>query len=218
MEIKACIFDLDGVLCDTSKFHFTAWSKLARTLNVPFEEEDNYQLKGVSRVGSLQYILDKAGISLSEEEFASLMEKKNKHYLDLIGSLSSKDLLPGVLPLLKELKAAGIKIGLGSSSKNAKLVIDRTGIGHYFDVLVDGTDVVNTKPHPEVFLKGAWGLGIEPANIIVFEDAAKGVEAAKAGGFAAVGIGGDELSPWADHLCNGLHEINLEILENLFDG
>ena len=218
MEIKACIFDLDGVLCDTSKHHFIAWSRLAESLGVPFDEEDNHQLKGVSRVGSLKYILDKGDISLSQEEFDAKMASKNDHYLELINNLSSEDLLPGVISLLDELIEAGIKIGLGSSSKNAKLVIDRTGIGSYFDVMVDGTDVVKTKPDPEVFLKGANGLGLPPENIIVFEDAAKGVEAAKAGGFTAVGIGGAELEPWADHLCSGLKDINLEILEKLFNG
>lgn len=217
MRIRACIFDLDGVLCDTSHFHFVAWAETAKKLGVEFTEQDNHQLKGVSRVGSLQYILDKKRIELSQEEFAHQLRSKNDHYLHLIRGINPDDVFNGVLDLLKELRSAGLGIGLGSSSKNAKMVIQRLGIDHFFDVVVDGNDVVNTKPDPEVFLKGADDMGIDPKNIVVFEDAPKGAQAGKTGGFKVVGIGGEELQEHADVILPNMEGLNISKLERLLD-
>lgn len=194
MKVAACLFDLDGVLCDTSHFHYIAWKETAQKLGVPFNEEDNHQLKGVSRVGSLQYILDKGGISLSEEDFNQLLISKNDHYISMIKDMDEQGINPGVKELLDELKANNILRAIGSSSKNARMVVDRLGITGYFQTIVDGNDVVNTKPDPEVFLKGATALGVDPSETIVFEDAPKGAQAAIAGGFQCVGVGGNELA------------------------
>lgn len=189
-KIEACIFDLDGVICDTAKFHFKAWQRLANELGFDFTEEENEQLKGVSRVESLNLILKWGGKDIrDEEEKALLAEQKNTWYLALIQNMTPADILPGVEKFLKDLQKRGVKIGLGSASKNSRMILDRLELTHYFEVLIDGNSTSKSKPHPEVFLLGAEGLGVLPKNAIVFEDAEKGIEAAVAGGFYAVGIG-----------------------------
>lgn len=217
MEIKASIFDLDGVLCDTSHFHFVAWSETAKKLGVAFTEDDNHQLKGVSRVGSLQYILDKGSIELTEADFKRYLEDKNLNYLSLIDGIGPQDVFEGVLDLLEELRHTGRKIGLGSSSKNARMVIDRLEVSHFFDVVVDGNDVVRSKPDPEVFLKGAAGLGCAPRHTVIFEDAPKGAMAGRAGGFKVVGIGGEELEAYANLVFPDMRNIRISQLERLLD-
>lgn len=191
--LKACIFDLDGVLVDTAKYHFIAWKRLAESLGIAFTEHDNEQLKGVSRVESLEYILHKGNTVLAQADKQTLMDTKNTWYLELVATMHPDELLPNVLPFLTELKKHGIKIGLGSSSKNAQMILDKTGIAPFFDTVVDGRHVVNSKPHPEVFLKGAAALGVHPNNTIVFEDAVSGVAAALAGGFYTIGLGDKEV-------------------------
>ncbi|WP_028296670.1 beta-phosphoglucomutase [Olivibacter sitiensis] len=188
-NIKGLIFDLDGVLVDTAVFHFQAWKRLANTLGYDFTERENEQLKGVSRVQSLQLILKWAGIEKTEAEQEALAAKKNDWYLELVNQMKMGDTLPGAEEFLKESKAAGYKIALGSASKNARLILEKTGIIDYFDAIIDGNGVSASKPDPEVFLKGAEALGVEPADCLVFEDAQAGIDAARVGGMHVVGIG-----------------------------
>jgi beta-phosphoglucomutase len=189
-KIEACIFDLDGVICDTARYHFKAWQRLANELGFDFSEEENEQLKGVSRVESLNLILKWGGKDIrDEEEKALLAEQKNTWYLELIQNMKPSETLPGVEKFLKDLQKRGIKIALGSASKNSRMILERIGLTHYFEVIIDGNSTSKSKPHPEVFLMGAEQLGVSPKNAIVFEDAEKGIEAAVAGGFYAVGIG-----------------------------
>jgi beta-phosphoglucomutase len=189
-KIEACIFDLDGVICDTAKYHFKAWQRLANELGFDFSEEENEQLKGVSRVESLNLILKWGGKDIrDEEEKALLAEQKNTWYLELIQNMTPKETLKGVEKFLIDLQKRGIKIALGSASKNSRMILERIGLTHYFEVIIDGNSTSKSKPHPEVFLMGAEQLGVSPKNAIVFEDAEKGIEAAIAGGFYAVGIG-----------------------------
>jgi beta-phosphoglucomutase len=188
-QIKACIFDLDGVLIDTARYHFIAWKRLAESLYVPFTEHDNEQLKGVSRVESLAYILQKGNIQLPETTKQELMNRKNAWYLELVATMKPDELLPNVWNFLEQLKQHKILIGLGSSSKNAQMILDKTGISQFFDTVVDGRHVTHSKPHPEVFLIGANNLGVLPSQCIVFEDAISGIAAAIAGGFYTIGIG-----------------------------
>ena len=188
-EIRACIFDLDGVIVDTASHHFVAWQNLAEELGVPFSAEDNESLKGVSRVDSLEYILKKGGLVLDPATKVQLMDRKNAHYLELAGKTSPSDALPGVVTLIHELKSLGIKVALGSSSKNAEMILTRLALLDAFDTLVDGNHITLSKPDPEVFLMGAKALGLDPAACLVFEDAQSGIDAANAGGFPVIGIG-----------------------------
>ena len=190
--IKGFLFDLDGVIVDTAVFHFQAWRRLAQKLGGDFTEEQNEQLKGVSRVDSLKKIIDWTGATVSDEEFQTLMVEKNEWYLDLVKGLGPQDALPGALNFLQTAYDQGIKIALGSASKNAPMILEKLGITPLFTAIIDGNNVVNGKPHPEVFLKGAEALGLEPSECVVFEDSIAGVQAAKAGGMSSVGIGDAE--------------------------
>ena len=190
--IKGFLFDLDGVIVDTAVFHFQAWRRLAQKLGGDFTEEQNEQLKGVSRVDSLKKIIDWTGATVSDEEFQTLMVEKNEWYLDLVKGLGPQDALPGALNFLQTAYNQGIKIALGSASKNAPMILEKLGITPLFTAIIDGNNVVNGKPHPEVFLKGAEALGLEPSECVVFEDSIAGVQAAKAGGMSSVGIGDAE--------------------------
>ena len=189
IEIRACIFDLDGVIVDTASHHFVAWRQLADELGVPFSEEDNEALKGVSRVDSLEYILNKGGLVLDAATKVRLMDRKNAHYLELAGQTTPEDALPGVVKLIDELKGSGMKIALGSSSKNAEMILTRLKLIDRFDALVDGNHITLSKPDPEVFLMGAKALNLAPEHCLVFEDAQSGIDAANAGGFPVIGIG-----------------------------
>lgn len=215
MKIEACIFDLDGVIVDTAKFHFKAWKKLANQLGVAFDYADNEELKGVSRMGSLSYILEKGGIQKTEEEMLALASMKNEWYLENVSELDRSEMLPGVLTFLENLKENDIKIALGSASKNAKMVLNKLNIEDYFMAVVDGNDVVNGKPNPEVFLKGAKQMGVQPKNTIVFEDAQKGIEAALAGDFTAVGIGNKDSLKNASFVMPGFDDFSLEKLYHI---
>lgn len=187
--IKACIFDLDGVIVDTAKYHFTAWRRMANSLGFDFSEEENEQLKGVSRMGSLNLILQWGGVTRTEEEKQVLATQKNEWYLELIQQMDEREILPGIVPLLDELAARNIGVALGSASKNAPTILDKVGLSPRFQAILDGNNVEKGKPDPEVFLKGAQALGVSPNECIVFEDAEKGIEAALRGGFHAIGIG-----------------------------
>lgn len=188
-DIRACIFDLDGVIVDTASHHFVAWRRLAEELGVPFSSEDHEALKGVSRVDSLEYILNEGGLVLDPATKVRLMDRKNAHYLELAGKTSPADALPGVVELIDSLKEQGLKVALGSSSKNAKMILTRLNLIERFDVLVDGNHITLSKPDPEVFISGAKALGIAPEHCLVFEDAQSGIDAANAGGFPVIGIG-----------------------------
>ena len=190
--IKGFLFDLDGVIVDTAVFLFQAWRRLAQKLGGDFTEEQNEQLKGVSRVDSLKKIIEWTGASVSDEEFQTLMIEKNEWYLELVQGLGPQDALPGALNFLQTAYDQGIKIALGSASKNAPMILEKLGITPLFTAIIDGNNVVNGKPHPEVFLKGAEALGLEPSECVVFEDSIAGVQAAKTGGMSSVGIGDAE--------------------------
>jgi len=209
-RIKALLFDLDGVIVSTEKNHFEAWRETASKLGIPFSEHDNEALKGVNRVDSLKQILKLGNKTVSAEEFESLLVFKNDMYLDSITTLSKDDLLPGVHSLLLQAKSMGVKIGLGSSSKNAPMILTRLGITDLFDVIIDGNGVTHPKPNPEVFLNGAKILGLAPSDCLVFEDASSGVAAAKAGGFIAIGVGNPMLKGVADVYFNELTEFRIE--------
>jgi len=188
-KIKGVLFDLDGVLVDTAKYHYMAWSRLAESLGFTFTPEDNERLKGVSRRASLQILLEIGTVSLSESEMENAMEEKNTNYVEMIGTMTPEGILPGALDLLKELRDSGVKTALGSASKNAPLILERTGLAGWLDAVVDGNRTSRAKPDPEVFLLGASDLGLSPSECLVFEDAAAGIEAARRGGMKTVGIG-----------------------------
>lgn len=214
-EIRACIFDLDGVIVDTASHHFVAWRQLADELGVPFSEDDNEALKGVSRVDSLEYILNKGGLVLDAGTKVRLMDRKNTHYLELAGQSTSEDALPGVVSLIDELKAAGIKVALGSSSKNAEMILMRLKLIDRFDVLVDGNHITLSKPDPEVFLMGAKALNLPPVQCLVFEDAQSGIDAANTGGFPVIGIGSPDSLSKATAVIPGLGHVTWADIKTL---
>ena len=189
MSYKACLFDLDGVLVDTAIYHFQAWKMLGENFNYQLTEEQNEQLKGVSRVESLNRILNWATYTATEEQKEIWLKEKNDNYLQLIMNMNPSEILPGVVDFLGQIKADGYKIALGSASKNAEIILEKTHLTPWFDLIIDGNKVSKSKPDPEVFLKGAEGLGLLPSECIVFEDAQAGVEAAIAGGMKVIGIG-----------------------------
>lgn len=188
--MKACLFDLDGVLVDTAKYHYAAWKRLASGLGFCFSESDNERMKGVSRMNSLEILLEVGGFSnLSMEEKWAFATKKNSWYVEYVSQMTPNELLPGVLDFLHEVKAADVKIALVSSSKNSAIVLQRTGISALFDAIIDGNKITHAKPHPEVFLLGAEETGVQPSECVVFEDAAVGIEAAINAGMKSVGVG-----------------------------
>ncbi len=208
--MKAFLFDLDGVLVSTEHNHFLAWQRCAHSLDIAFSEKENELLKGVSRADSLKKILELGAKTISEAEFEALLKSKNDFYLESIQDLNQENLLPGVLNLLEQAKAKGIRLGVGSSSKNANFILDKLHIRNYFEVVIDGNGVKDPKPHPEVFLNGASALGLDPSVCMVFEDAASGIAAAKAGGFTAVGVGNPHIADIADIYLNDLTEFRVE--------
>lgn len=188
-NVKAFIFDLDGVITDTSVLHETAWRKMAREEGIPFPDTLSNSLRGVSRRRSLELILENVDKNYTEPEFQELMDRKNNYYKESLQKLSPDNLLPCAGELLDKIKSKGYKIAVGSSSKNAAFVIEKLEIAHKLDAIVDGTELTKSKPDPEIFLKAAKKLGLPPKDCVVLEDAASGVESAKAGGFISVGIG-----------------------------
>jgi len=212
MKIKACIFDLDGVIVDTARFHFLAWRRLANELGFDFTVEQNEELKGVSRKESLQMILDWGGLTLDNEAFDSWMVKKNSWYLDMVNDLSVDEALPGVVDFIKHLRKIGVFVALGSASKNARTILDQLNISVLFDRIVDGNDVINGKPAPDTFLQGIENTDIKPSESIVFEDSAKGIQAALSGNFKAVGIGNPDDLSRAHIVLPGFDKINFSEL------
>lgn len=189
MDLKAVIFDLDGVIVSTDEHHFLAWKRLADEEGIYFDRSINERLRGVSRMESLAIVLERSAKSYTPEEKTQLAIRKNSYYQESIGSLTPGDILPGVMVFLEGLKKEGIKIAVGSSSKNSPLILERIGLGKYFDATADGNDITKSKPDPEVFLVAASRLGIHPENCLVIEDAEAGVEAALAGGMHVLGVG-----------------------------
>lgn len=213
--IRAFIFDLDGVLTDTAEYHYRGWKRLADEEGLPFTREDNEQLRGVARRDSLMLI--HKGRVYPEEKIQEMMARKNNYYLDSIKEISPRDLLPGAKELLEEIHEAGLKNALGSASKNAGEVIERLGIRSLFDSISDGYSVERQKPAPDLFLHAAHQLNLSPAECVVVEDAAAGIEAARAGGFRSVGLGPPERVGKANALFPSLAGIHLSDLLKTFD-
>lgn len=187
--IKACIFDLDGVIVDTAHYHFMAWKRLGAELGVNLTEQENEKLKGVSRMDSLEIILKLGGVVKNKPEKEALAAKKNNWFVEYINEMKANEIFPGVKELIHQIRASGRKVALASSSKNAETVIGLLGIGPLFDVMIDGTMIIHTKPDPEIFLLAASRLAIDPKDCLVFEDAEAGVEAAVRAGMKCIGVG-----------------------------
>jgi len=215
IEIQACIFDLDGVIVDTANFHYKAWKRLANELGFDLTPEQNEKMKGISRMESLDMLLEMGNIEATRKEKKQLADMKNNWYRDYISEMQPRDILPGVLDFLEELTEAHILVAIGSASKNAPAIVRQVQIGRYLDALIDGSKVTKGKPNPEVFLKAAEEMGMEPAHCVVFEDARSGIEAAKNGGMRAIGVGAQQMLHQADMVIPGLDHINLEKLRTL---
>lgn len=189
MRYKGIIFDLDGVICSTDEYHYLAWKALSDRLGIPFDRERNNLLRGVSRMASLEIILEKGGKTYTDAEKASFAEEKNALYRELLAQMSPDDLSDNVKNTLEALRKTDLKLAIGSSSKNTPFILERIGLGNFFDAVADGNCITHSKPHPEVFLKAATMIGFLPQNCLVVEDAHAGVEAAVAGGFDCAAIG-----------------------------
>jgi len=217
MNQKVFIFDLDGVIVDTAKYHYLAWQKLAQQLGIDFTPEHNEELKGVSRVRSLEIILALGGITATQEEKDLWLRQKNDEYLSYLVTMDESEVLPGVLPVLDYLKQQNQKIVLGSASKNAKPILEKAKVIDYFDAVVDGKDVSNAKPDPEVFLQGAKKVNFPPEKCIVFEDSVAGIQAANIAGMTSVGIGNQEILQEAHFVFPDFTYIDLNFIENLIN-
>ncbi len=217
MTKKAFIFDLDGVIVDTAKFHYLAWKQLANELGFDFTEKQNEQLKGVSRITSLEILLKFGKIQLSNEKKSALLKVKNKQYLGYISKMNENDILPGIKSLLLFLKKNNISFSLGSASKNARLILKILDLHDLFDAIVDGNDVSIAKPDPEVFLKAAKSLHKNPQDCIVIEDAKAGIQAANNAGMISIGIGKKEVLQEADFILESTKELTIDFAKKLID-
>lgn len=217
-KLKAVIFDLDGVITDSAHYHYLAWKELADELNIPFDEEYNEKLKGVSRMESLELILmnGNACDKYTSEEKKAMAEKKNDNYKELIKQITPEDLLPGILPFLKELKSNGIRIALASVSKNAPFIIDQLQINEYFDYIADAASVPNAKPFPDIFLAGRDEFEVESCECIGVEDAKTGIEAIHRAGMKAIGVGTPDQMTEAD-LLTTTDKLNLREIRQYFN-
>jgi len=214
-KIKAVIFDLDGVITDTSEYHYRAWKRLADEEGIPFNRDDNDKLRGVSRGECLKILLK--GKQVSNEQFQEMMDRKNEYYVELLKQMTSENILPGAKELVLGLERRGIKTAIASVSKNARTVLRGTGIENLFDVIVDGYSVKNTKPAPDLFLFAAKELGIKPENCAVVEDAEVGIEAALAGKIIPIGIGPEERVGKARFRFEKIGDITLTKLLEIID-
>jgi beta-phosphoglucomutase len=215
MQTGACIFDLDGVIVDTARYHFLSWKRLAGQLGINFTEEDNERLKGVSRMASLEIILEIGNLMLDEKrklEYASL---KNSWYVEYISKMTPSEILPGCVKFIKEVRDANIRTAIGSASKNTPMILERVGIKDLFDAVADGNNITKAKPDPEVFLKAADMLAVKPGDCIVFEDAVAGIQAGLNAGMMCIGIGSPEILTKAHFVVPGIYEMNLEKLRTL---
>ncbi|MEN9908484.1 MAG: beta-phosphoglucomutase [Bacteroidota bacterium] len=215
---KAFLFDLDGVIVDTAKYHYLAWQKIASRLNINFTIKDNELLKGVSRVRSLDIILELGNIKASQEDKNKWLIEKNEEYLSYLVNMDENEILPGVMKVLDFLKEKQQLIALGSASKNARPILEKTGVLHYFDTIVDGNDVTNAKPDPEVFLIAAKNLNTEAKNAIVFEDSVAGIQAANIGKMTSIGIGETKTLYEAKYVFENFTQISTSFIENLIGG
>ncbi len=217
MNKKAFIFDLDGVIVDTAKFHFLAWKKLADSLNINFTHEINEQLKGVSRVRSLEIILSQGNVQASQEDKNNWLVQKNEDYLAFVHQMDKSEILPRVEEVLQFLKTNHQYVVLGSASKNARPILEKVNILHYFDALVDGNDVTNAKPDPEVFLQGANQVRVAYKDAIVFEDSVAGIQAANVAGMTSVGIGEKEVLHESDFCFRDFTEMSNDFIMQLIN-
>ncbi|MFT4830692.1 MAG: beta-phosphoglucomutase [Psychroserpens sp.] len=212
---KGFIFDLDGVIVDTAKYHYLAWKKLANELGFEFTEEQNEAFKGVSRKRCLEILLELGGIKASQEQFDHWMVEKNEDYLEYIKKMDTSEILPDVPKILDFLKANNIPLALGSASKNAIPILEKVGLLSYFKVVVDGTNVSKAKPDPEVFLLAARGLGVDAKDCVVFEDALAGIQAANTAGMTSIGIGDAAILTEAQYNFNDFTEISTDFIKQL---
>lgn len=211
-KIEACIFDLDGVIVDTAKYHFIAWKALAEELGFEFTLEDNERLKGVSRMRSLEILLEIGKRQFSDAEKRAMAEKKNALYVSYIEKMTPQEILPGVQPFLQQIRSKGIRVALGSASKNSPMILRQIGLSGLFDVVVDGNSITEAKPNPEVFLQGAQQLGVRPEHCVVFEDAIAGIEAARNARMYCVGIGDEKTLQRADLVIPGFQDFSYDKL------
>ncbi|QXP65080.1 beta-phosphoglucomutase [Polaribacter sp. HaHaR_3_91] len=214
---KGFIFDLDGVIVDTAKYHYLAWKKLANELGFEFTKEQNELFKGVSRKRCLEILLEIGKREATQKEFDTWMIEKNVDYLKYIENMDASEILPDVPKVLAFLKEQNIPIALGSASKNAQPILEKVGLLHYFDAIVDGNNVTKAKPDPEVFLLAAKQLGVNSADCVVFEDAVAGVEAANAAKMISIGIGDKKILSEAVHNFNDFTEISTDFIQQLID-
>ena len=217
MNKKGFIFDLDGVIVDTAKYHFLAWKNLAKSIDIDFTHKQNEQLKGVSRVKSLEKILEWGNKTISEELFTSLMGKKNEEYLSFISKMTDEEILPDVPRVLDYLIEKAQPISLGSASKNARPILEKVNLLSKFDAIVDGNDVSKAKPDPEVFLIAAQHLNMKPEDCIVFEDSVAGVQAANTANMISIGIGEKDVLHEADYIFSDFTEIENSFIEELIN-
>jgi beta-phosphoglucomutase len=213
--VKGFLFDLDGVIVDTAVFHYQAWKRLANELGFDIDEEFNETLKGISRMDSLNAILKHGNVTLSDSVKDKYATLKNAWYLDLVEQMTPNDILPGIQDFFEEFKALNIKCALGSASKNAPKILEKIGLLSEFDAIIDGNSVSNSKPHPEVFLKGAEVLQLKNEECIVFEDAFAGIEAAKAANMKSIGIGSVEVLSNANLVLPNTKELRIERIKEL---
>lgn len=209
--VKAVIFDLDGVICYTDEYHYQAWKRIADQEHIYFDREINNRLRGVSRMESLEIILEKADRVYTQEEKNALAEQKNTYYRELLGQMTPADLPEETKEVLHTLRQEGLKLAIGSSSKNTRLILDRIGLGDFFDAISDGNNIVNTKPDPEVFLKAAQMLGLPPQDCLVVEDAQAGILAAHRGGFRNAAVGDARMSEFAQIKMDSLAQLPEQI-------
>lgn len=218
MDKVGFIFDLDGVIVDTAKYHYLAWKKLANELGFEFTQEQNELFKGVSRKRCLEILLEIGNVTATQEQFDRWMVEKNEDYLAYIEKMDASEILPDVPRVLKFLKERNVPIALGSASKNAKPILEKVDLLPYFDSIVDGNSVTKAKPDPEVFLIAASNLGVSPSSCIVFEDAVAGIQAANAANMISIGIGESEVLSEANHIFLNFTEISNEFLTSLVNG
>ena len=205
--IRAIIFDLDGVICHTDRYHYLAWKALADRLGIPFDEEVNQRLRGVSRRESLEIVLGERGGAYSEAEKLAMTEEKNAVYKTYLAAMTPEDLSPETLAVLRALRRRGYLLAIGSSSRNTRQILERLGLGGFFDAVADGTQITRSKPDPEVFLLAASLLGVRPGEAVVVEDAASGVQAARSGGFRVIGLCSADHDPGGEVSVEGLSQL-----------
>jgi len=210
--ILGVIFDLDGVLVSTDEYHYRSWQRLADEEGIYFDREINHRLRGVSRMVSLEIVLERSQRTYTPDEKSALADRKNSYYRDSLRKLTRADLLPGVLATLAALRGRGVRIAVGSSSKNTRLILERIGLTDQMDAVVDGNDITASKPDPKVFLIAAEHLGLKPAECLVVEDATAGIEAARRAGMAVLGIGSPSNLPGVAPLAASLADVTVEEL------